>query len=77
MKGVLCSRPITLTVAKCWDPTPKGYFTLPPSKSNLCSFYRCFTCAYFDMNYLINVHASACVCQDIEHAGSLESTKEV
>ena len=24
-------RPITLTVAKCWDPTPKGYFTLPPS----------------------------------------------
>ncbi|EDO39598.1 predicted protein [Nematostella vectensis] len=21
--------PITLTVAKCWDPTPKGYFTLP------------------------------------------------
>ncbi|XP_073248672.1 segment polarity protein dishevelled homolog DVL-3-like isoform X1 [Porites lutea] len=23
--------PITLTVAKCWDPTPKGYFTLPPS----------------------------------------------
>lgn len=25
-------RPITLTVAKCWDPTPKGYFTLPPSK---------------------------------------------
>ena len=53
MKGVLCSRPITLTVAKCWDPTPKGYFTLPPSKSNLCSFYRCFTCAYFDMNNLI------------------------
>ncbi|XP_078373178.1 segment polarity protein dishevelled homolog DVL-3-like isoform X2 [Oculina patagonica] len=24
--------PITLTVAKCWDPTPKGYFTLPPSE---------------------------------------------
>ncbi|XP_032236444.1 segment polarity protein dishevelled homolog DVL-3 isoform X2 [Nematostella vectensis] len=23
--------PITLTVAKCWDPTPKGYFTLPHS----------------------------------------------
>jgi len=21
--------PITLTVAKCWDPTPKGYFTVP------------------------------------------------
>ena len=27
----LLFRPITLTVAKCWDPTPKGYFTLPPS----------------------------------------------
>lgn len=22
-------RPITLVVAKCWDPTPKGYFTVP------------------------------------------------
>eukprot|EP00795_Rhopilema_esculentum_P006871 gene6871-12472_t len=21
--------PITLTVAKCWDPSPKGYFTVP------------------------------------------------
>jgi C-terminal processing protease CtpA/Prc len=24
--------PITLTVAKCWDPSPQGYFTLPQSK---------------------------------------------
>ena len=23
-----------------------------------------------------SVHASACVCRDIEHAGSLESTKK-
>lgn len=23
--------PITLTVAKCWDPSPQGYFTLPQS----------------------------------------------
>lgn len=23
------SRPIKLVVAKCWDPTPRGYFTLP------------------------------------------------
>jgi len=23
--------PITLTVAKCWDPSPKGYFTVPKS----------------------------------------------
>jgi len=22
-------RPIKLVVAKCWDPTPRGYFTLP------------------------------------------------
>ena len=22
-------RPITLVVAKCWDPNPKGYFTIP------------------------------------------------
>ncbi|CAF4676460.1 unnamed protein product, partial [Rotaria magnacalcarata] len=21
--------PIKLVVAKCWDPTPRGYFTLP------------------------------------------------
>lgn len=26
-------RPITLTVAKCWDPSPQGYFTLPRSES--------------------------------------------
>lgn len=24
--------PITLTVAKCWDPSPQGYFTLPQSE---------------------------------------------
>lgn len=24
--------PITLTVAKCWDPSPRGCFTLPRSK---------------------------------------------
>ena len=22
-------RPISLTVAKCWDPTPRSYFTIP------------------------------------------------
>lgn len=22
-------RPIKLVVAKCWDPNPKGYFTIP------------------------------------------------
>lgn len=27
--------PITLTVAKCWDPSPQGYFTLPQSKLNI------------------------------------------
>ena len=25
----LCLSPITLVVAKCWDPNPKGYFTVP------------------------------------------------
>jgi segment polarity protein dishevelled len=25
----ICFRPIKLVVAKCWDPTPRGYFTLP------------------------------------------------
>lgn len=25
-------RPIILTVAKCWDPSPQGYFTLPRSE---------------------------------------------
>lgn len=29
--------PITLTVAKCWDPSPQGYFTLPQSELN----YHC------------------------------------
>lgn len=28
----LAFRPITLTVAKCWDPSPRGCFTLPRSK---------------------------------------------
>lgn len=23
------NRPIKLVVAKCWDPNPKGYFTIP------------------------------------------------
>ncbi|TNM93812.1 hypothetical protein fugu_001988 [Takifugu bimaculatus] len=26
---IVLSRPIILTVAKCWDPSPQGYFTLP------------------------------------------------
>jgi hypothetical protein len=25
----VCYSPIKLVVAKCWDPTPRGYFTLP------------------------------------------------
>jgi len=25
----ILNRPIKLVVAKCWDPTPRGYFTLP------------------------------------------------
>lgn len=29
---VVFDRPIILTVAKCWDPAPQGYFTLPRSK---------------------------------------------
>ncbi|CAG02140.1 unnamed protein product, partial [Tetraodon nigroviridis] len=28
--------PITLTVAKCWDPTPRGCFTLPRGESAVC-----------------------------------------
>lgn len=27
--NVCVFRPIKLVVAKCWDPTPRGYFTLP------------------------------------------------
>jgi segment polarity protein dishevelled len=27
--NLLFNRPIKLVVAKCWDPTPRGYFTLP------------------------------------------------
>ncbi len=27
--NLLLYRPIKLVVAKCWDPTPRGYFTLP------------------------------------------------
>lgn len=27
------SRPISLTVAKCWDPSPRSYFTIPRGKS--------------------------------------------
>lgn len=26
-------RPISLTVAKCWDPTPRSYFTIPRGES--------------------------------------------
>lgn len=29
---LFCCRPITLTVAKCWDPSPRGCFSLPRSK---------------------------------------------
>jgi segment polarity protein dishevelled len=28
-ESFFCIRPIKLVVAKCWDPTPRGYFTLP------------------------------------------------
>lgn len=31
-RDTLAFRPITLTVAKCWDPSPRGCFTLPRSK---------------------------------------------
>lgn len=34
----LFARPIILTVAKCWDPSPQGYFTLPRSKCTTASF---------------------------------------
>lgn len=27
--GLFCFRPIKLVVAKCWDPNPKSYFTIP------------------------------------------------
>lgn len=27
--GMTSTSPITLVVAKCWDPNPKGYFTIP------------------------------------------------
>lgn len=33
---LLFARPIILTVAKCWDPSPQGYFTLP--RSERCTF---------------------------------------
>jgi segment polarity protein dishevelled len=26
---IFLSRPIKLVVAKCWDPNPKSYFTIP------------------------------------------------
>uniref|UniRef100_A0A8C3L2X4 Dishevelled segment polarity protein 3 n=1 Tax=Chrysolophus pictus TaxID=9089 RepID=A0A8C3L2X4_CHRPC len=29
---LFCCRPITLTVAKCWDPSPRGCFSLPRSE---------------------------------------------
>ena len=29
MLFIFIFRPITLVVAKCWDPNPKGYFTIP------------------------------------------------
>lgn len=35
--SLVFARPIILTVAKCWDPSPQGYFTLPRSESPLCS----------------------------------------
>eukprot|EP00069_Balaena_mysticetus_P017211 bmy_10428T0 len=31
-RDTLAFRPITLTVAKCWDPSPRGCFTLPRSE---------------------------------------------
>lgn len=35
----LSARPIILTVAKCWDPSPQGYFTLPRSKRSTASLF--------------------------------------
>lgn len=28
--------PISLTVAKCWDPSPRSYFTIPRGRRPYC-----------------------------------------
>lgn len=35
-------RPISLTVAKCWDPTPRSYFTIPRGEYSWCSLLSSF-----------------------------------
>ena len=62
----LLFRPITLTVAKCWDPTPKGYFTLPPSMYqffalckrpiSLCVMGFKFSCELIAENLSFEIH---------------------
>lgn len=36
---IVSPRPIILTVAKCWDPSPQGYFTLPRSECTATFFF--------------------------------------
>ncbi len=46
-------RPVSLTVAKCWDPNPNSCFALPRSE---CSFFPSHTLIYTYMQHKINYH---------------------
>lgn len=58
-------RPIKLVVAKCWDPNPKGYFTIPrtepvrpidPGNYQLFLFMKLFLLLFIKLFLFINVH---------------------
>ena len=59
----------------------KQRFSSMDSKGQICGLYTYLSGGWIVWHFFDNVikqlvHASACVCRDIEHAGSLESTKE-
>lgn len=59
---MIFSRPIILTVAKCWDPSPQGYFTLPRSECTATTFFPLISkCGPFN---ILNVW-SACADEPV------------
>lgn len=47
------ARPIILTVAKCWDPSPQGYFTLPRSKCSATCISPHLLSVFLGINFLM------------------------
>lgn len=55
---IIFSRPIILTVAKCWDPSPQGYFTLPRSECTATLFFPSIAkCGSFNIFNVLSTSA--------------------